>query len=130
MTQEKKQLLLKDLCSRLPYGVIINTPSNIFDPDSREDVKLDSIFEIDGNFYITEEGGWPIEECKPYLRPMSSMTKIEKEIYKSLKEDIDEDYSEITQLPLIDWLNKSMFDYRGLIPRGFALEAIKGMYNI
>jgi hypothetical protein len=57
------------------------------------------------------------------------MNEAEKVIYKSLKEDIDEDYCEIIQLPLIDWLNAHHFDYRGLIEKGLALEAPEGMYN-
>lgn len=128
MTQEEKQLLLKDLCARLPYGVIINSPSNIFYPANREDVKLDSVFEIDGNFHATEDSGWPIEECKPYLRPMESMTEEEKVEYNIIKCSICPDEAD-DYAGFVDWLNKKMFDYRGLIPMGLALPATEGMYN-
>jgi hypothetical protein len=137
MTNEEKSLLLKDLCARFPYGVIINSPSNIFYPSEREDVKLDSVFEIDNNFYATEDSGWPIETCKPYLRPMSSMTEEEKKEFKAfhcVSEWHPEFYQAMCNLPninnMINWLDKKMFDHRGLIPKGLALEAKEGMYNL
>ena len=88
-----------------------------------------------------------IEKTLPFLRPISSMTKEEKkellnrlpkcwglEIDKlgDLYFDIrDISYPDIEILTdIIDWLNKKMFDYRGLIKKGLALEAPKGMYNV
>jgi hypothetical protein len=133
MTQEEKQLLLIDLSARLPYGLFIKHPEDNYP------VLLTAISKVGfesrvrvaftlRNSYVMNSAPL-IEVIKPYLRPMSSMTEVEKEIYKSLKEDIDEDYCEITQLPLIDWLNAEHFDYRGLIERGLALEAPEGMYK-
>ena len=114
MTQEHKQLLFKDLCGRLPYGVICKLSAK------------------DANVSITEKldtGGlehfiFGTMDVKPYLRPMSSMTEKEKEEYAKT---FDWDYS-IQGTPF-DWLDKKMFDYRGLIPMGLALEAKEGMYK-
>lgn len=121
MTQEEEQKLLVALCGYLPYGVIMR---------NRE---CENDFELDGRteLTLTQSIKYSIVKFRaiPYLRSMESMTKIEKEIYKSLKEDIDEDYCEIKQLPLIDWLNTNHFDYRSLIERGLAIEAPKDMYE-
>lgn len=66
-----------------------------------------------------------IESIKPYLRPMSSMTEEE---YDELCELANSKF--IGDSKEIDWLNKKMFDYRGLIPMGLALEAPEEMYNV
>ena len=109
MTQEEKQLLLKDLYARTPYGVIClisNRSASI-----TEELKI-------GGLEAFEVGSL---EVKPYLRPMSSMTEEEKEfIYNGHIEFwIREDYC-----------NKYHLDYRGLIEKGLALEAPEGMYKI
>ena len=69
MTQEDKELLLKDLSARLPYGVKVQYEGNIFDIDyispMYEEVRLDF-----ADYYTID-----ISEIKPYLRPMSSMTE-------------------------------------------------------
>ena len=126
MTQEEKQLLLKDLCSRLSYGIKFTLSD-------------DSIYTMKGiDLIVTDEGDWEyavaakgiepieIEYVKPYLRPMSSMTKKEKkEIYASFSPTGQELFS----LPYVDWLNAHHFDYHGLIEKGVALEAKEGMYK-
>lgn len=130
MTQEEEQLLLKDLCARLSYGVIcqfIWTFSN--ETTNGEDVitKGDDIIrcidictkEIQANYY----GEWvDLEHCKPYLRPMSSMTEEETDEYDRL---VMCNASWVVD----DWLNKYHFDYRRLIPMGLALEAPEDMYK-
>ena len=83
MTQEEKELLLKDLCARLPYGLLINTPRGTFELDAIagdlisladiEDRLSDLIQYIDGKYWFPIETG----NYKPYLRPMSSMTEKE-----------------------------------------------------
>jgi hypothetical protein len=108
MTQEEKQILLRDLCSRLPYGV-----------------------------RYKGDGGWPInpyqhttslctilnsEEPLVYLRPMSSMTEEE---WKEYNQVIGKSFSFTDE---VDWLNAHHFDYRGLIEKGLALESPEGMY--
>ena len=112
MTQEEKQLLLKDLCARLPYEVILLSPNN----------KI--TYQTDGNTaaeLIIEEG-W-----KPYLRPMSSMTEEEKKEYTSYV--FEQPFLQKDKIPnlgsvpmCIDWLNAHHFDWRGLIEKGLAIE--------
>lgn len=124
MTKKEKDILLKDLCARLPYGVIVH--SKDLNHGTEADTKLSP---IDSWVFFNRV------EAKPYLRPMSSMTEEE---YKELKEI--EPYYGIAPFNLIndwapnyeaiDWLNKHHFDYRGLIPMGLALAAPKGMYKI
>lgn len=112
MTQEDKTLLLKDLCMRLPYGVRFN-----YGGYSGCDYTLVAMTSATANEF-------PIEDCKPYLRPMKSMTEEEKEEYHSIQSDIWKPCG--TQYydnwHSIDWLNKNMFDYCGLIPKGLAIE--------
>lgn len=120
MTQEDKELLLKDLCARLPYRVVINcteedderTNFNCFlVPDIIRDIKSETAY-------------WII---KPYLRPMSSMTEEEKETYQMF---FNEDGLLNTSIDTyLDWLLEGNFDFRGLIPRGLALEAPEDMYK-
>ena len=122
MTQEEKQLLLKDLCARLPYGVIVHRYSDNCYSDNC-DISIDN---VDDFVYFLEysEG----EEFKPYLRPMGSMTEEEKEeLYQKTGFKVD-DY--ILGLSAIDWLNAHHFDYRSLIEKGLALEAPEGMYKM
>jgi hypothetical protein len=120
MTQEEKQLLLRDLCTRLPYGTIVRNYAT--DEDDVLTYSLLEDFEIVG-----------LESIKPYLRPMSSMT--EEEIFEFIQISdsvlrIGEKKSTcILSLEQMDWLNAHHFDYRGLIDKGLALEAPEGMYN-
>ena len=122
MTQEDRQLLLKDICARLPYELKVKCekypfPVTILYADNINEVKF------------VETGG--IEHIcliKPYLRPMLSMTGEEhvklKAAYDNGSNGLFDEYSHI------DWLNANHFDYRGLIERGLALEAPEGMYKI
>ena len=69
---------------------------------------------------------------KPYLRPMSLMTEEEDKEWQLYKNSIAESCDELLEkriAELHDWFNKKMFDYRGLIEKGLALEAPEGMYN-
>ena len=142
MTQEEKQLLLKDLCARLPYGVVLNVPTT----DGSENKKLVSIVNEDDGVpcaavYGTEEKKsdgslisyakttYAICDVLPYLRPMSSMTEEEKEEYEMLQvyPGFKTNHTDLTDM--YDWLNAHHFDYRGLIEKGLALEAPEGMYK-
>lgn len=118
MTQEDKELLLRDLCARLPYGVIctdnLHGDSRVFYIDI-EDEKV---------YYTDFDEYGLIENCKPYLRPMSSMT--EEELIEYSKVSNKEDSGMWDDL---DWLNAHHFDYRGLIEKCLVLEAPEGMYN-
>ena len=111
MTQEDKELLLKDLCARLPYGVKVNN-------------------EIQGDFVIygvsenyifarttTSHADFRVENIKPYLFPLSSMTEEQnKEWLYTLSSDYHITYD------TVDWCNKNHFDYHGLIEKGLAID--------
>lgn len=141
MTPEEKDLLLKDITARLPYGVkckIHYTLNN--ETTFGEDVdaeKNDTLVKIDvhtQSAYFDWYCDWlSIEDIRPYLRPMSSMTEEESLKYVTLThyntDDNGNPYRELT-LEAIDWLNANHFDYRGLIPMGLALEAPKDMYKV
>ena len=116
MTQEEKQLLIKDLCARLPYGVKINIKSDY--TREMEDTEL-TPYHLDGLGYNAE-----YRNLRPYLRPMSSMTEEEKSEYFN---SYDWEYFE--EGTPFDWLNEHHFDYRGLIEKGLALEAPEDMYK-
>ena len=127
MNKEDKQLLLKDLVARLPYGVKCTTKSLWNGIYTIEGYKDDKFF-LDCPVYDEGDDEWMIESIVPYLRSMSSMTSEE---YKELKQvalvDNEGVPGDITAY--IDWLNKNMFDYHDLIPIGLAFEALEGMYN-
>ena len=128
MTQENKELLLKDLCARLPYGVKVQ-PSGSASP--HRFVGYDkSLVRID------TDQKFELENIKPYLRPMSSMTEEEKEEIKLLFSKFTDEFGKrvlvVRQNKMVlyqDWLNSHHFDYRGLIEKGLALEASEGMYK-
>ena len=153
MTQEEKQLLLIDLCARLPYGVIchydcvIPVGKRSLDKANAKD-KLKGIIPMPGGhigFMVGIDRVDALEsDIKPYLRPMSSMTEVEKKEYKSLFTEREEEYNQGCNFfysytlsiydhqnigEVVDWLNAHYFDYRGLIPMGLALEAPKDMYK-
>ena len=110
MTNEEKQLLLKDLCGRLPYGVKVERLSKILKLISvRPSYRYCLECELEEGVNMS----YDIDDIKPYLRPMSSMTEEErKEQYK---------FSAWNNIEYYDWLNSYHFDYRGLIPRGLAI---------
>ena len=117
MTQEDKELLLKDLCARLPYGVKIEFTWWVMDEGTYINATLepDHIEQLLNN----EDS---ITEIKPYLFPLSSMTEEQKKEYQYITERwmYDSSYSISDS---IDWLNKNHFDYRGLIPMRLAIDA-------
>lgn len=115
MTEQDKQLLLKDLCARLPYDVIVNDGNEI---DTLKAYMLDDLMFIDEAI------------IKPYLRPMSSMTKEEKEIYDCFAISYRNSNNVMLPSPMaIDFLLEHHFDFRGLIEKDLALEASEGMYK-
>ena len=154
MTQEEKELLLKDLSARLTYGVIINVhdtfPCTILPYFNIRLNSFVSILSFTEPIFKTKDKlikrilkeHTEYLEFKPYLRPMSSMTEEEFLEYHNIK------YNKITYrdkwkridvgkfhnigiIPIedyLDWLNAHHFDYRGLIEKGLALEAKEGMY--
>ena len=136
MTQDNKQLLLSDLCVRLPYGVI-----GLYSWKNREPYNRD----LTGSLFDELKSSWnSTEDSKflPYLRPMSSMTKEEStELSNIISEWFDKELFYLTEEPfleyalskinysisplLFDWLNAHHFDYRGLIEKGLAIEVTK-----
>ena len=108
MKQENRELLLKDLCARLPYGVIIQVKDwAVLDAE----LKIGHINRLQIN---------DVELIKPYLFPMSGMTD---EQYKEYWELEHSGNMEHLSIPALDWLNKNHFDYRGLIEKGLAIDA-------
>ena len=128
MTQEEKDLVIKDLRARLPYGVIC-----YYDTSDKSETMLGKLSPntlesfISNKPLIGEENqckiyDYSVTSIKPYLRTMSSMTNVEREEYCLML------CGELS-INQFDWLNRKMFDYRGLIPKGLALKAKEGMYN-
>ena len=128
MTQEEKQLLLNDICARLPYGAFIHYHWSREGKTIDEDRELD-FSDVETLKYNIEnpQNYWCEISWKPYLRPMSSMTEEERKIYIEISSHL---CGEIAAKTMIDWLNKKGFDYSGLIPMGLALEAKEGMYEV
>ncbi len=153
MTQEEKDLVLKDICSRLPYNVkaYVKNWSNI-DRKYYEGVyDVKSAFPSLNEIHVQSKSGsvdvtlgYYDHEFKPYLFPLSSMT--EEQLYE-LKEITDfrhnhntlelvewtethttlefwlEEVPQYKVIEVFDWLDKNHFDYRGLIPMRLALDA-------
>lgn len=148
--KEKKLLLLKDLCGRLPYGVKIKyhykRENNVID-----EVRELSFSDVETLKYNNEypQDYWCEISWKPYLRPMSCMTEEEilhmqtlvrnknHELYSRIEEcgvkgTPDWKLYEISYIRTdeeIDYLNSRYLDYHGLIPMGLALLATEGMYE-
>ena len=124
MTQEDKELLLKDLCARLPYGVKFMCNKNIYTTKGLDLIVTD---EGDWEYAVTAKDTAPIEIdfIKPYLFPLSSMTKEQKMFLKQQNWCIAISTSGTVETTVegIDWLNKNHFDYRGLIERELAIDA-------
>ena len=118
MNEEKINLVLADICGRLPYGVITKNCRNNFD------VPAHMLPDVNGIKQLIAE-----YDLKPYLRPISSMTEEEYKEYRVLNDLITIDGALIIDVTQIDWLNAHHFDYRGLIIMGLALEAPEGMYS-
>ena len=117
MTEKEKDLLIKDLCARLSYGVKVNN-------------------EIQGDFVIygvcenyifarttTSHADFRIENIKPYLFPLSSMTEEQSKEYHELIGGMFGTSALINFEILEDFFHKNHFDYRGLIKKGLAIDA-------
>ena len=128
MEKDLEQLLLKDLCSRLPYGVKILEGGVIIETLQKIE-KVSKTLHIVNGCGESIGGGFSISQVKPYLRPISSMTEEEKDYYDSMFIEVEGDYFAMFPTTVIDYLNSHHFDYRGLIPMGLALEAKEGMYE-
>lgn len=139
MTPEQKELLLKDLCARLPYGVKAYVKNwSKLDRKYYEGVytvksihpSLNTILVYSERFSVEVIVGYDDYEIKPYLFPLSSMTEEQKEEALPLLNNCD--YYTIDgvikwldnhPIKFFDWCDKNHFDYRGLIEKGLALDA-------
>lgn len=135
ITRKNKDLLLKDLCARLPYGVKVQCLSH------QISLKILSI-NPNGVTWVTGDKGYPFEvdwkDCKPYLFPLSSMTEEQKNELIEMEWSFDNsticnivecfgtyrayvDHSCCSEL--VDWCIKNHFDIHGLIPMGLANDS-------
>lgn len=129
MTQEHKEILIRDLCGRLTYGVKAYIKKwskldrkyyeGVYTVESI-DTSLNTIIADSERSCVEVIVGYDDSEIKPYLFPMSSMTD---EQYKEYWELEHSGNMEHLSIPALDWLNKNNFDYRGLIPMELALDA-------
>ena len=137
MTQEQKELLLKDLCSRLPYRVKAYVKNwSKLDRKYYEGVyTVESIHPFLNNILVCSERfsvevlvGHDDYEIKPYLFPLSSMTEEQKKEYHNLCSVGTDECGDIIYFDTyesIDYLNKNKFDYRYIIPMGLAEDATR-----
>jgi len=111
MTQNEKDLLLRDLCSRLPYGVWIERKLKSCKFGAKSMFHAHDIDAIERGQY---------DFYKPYLFPLSSMTEEQNLEYLGTCKGGN---ASVPTLSSFDWCNKNHFDYRGLIPMGLAIDA-------
>lgn len=122
MTQNEKDLLLRDLCARLPYGVkaYVKNWSNLNRKWIEDVYTVKSVYPSLNTIFVTSELG-SVEvilgnddyKIEPYLFPISSMT-----------EEQDKEFMNIQiGYPSVDWFNKNHIDYRGIIEKGLAIDA-------
>ena len=119
MMQEDKELLLKDLCARLPYGIkasYYGAEEECETWDEIECVTLDGYVDI-GQYSL------PIEGIKPYLFLLSSMTDEQRKEFDTTLKYLPAEEIDFWTLDTYDWCNKNHFDYRGLIRKGLAIDA-------
>ena len=125
ITPEDKNLLITEICARIPYGLVcfVQSKNNPKILSEKEKFSYDML----GIYVrlINEES----HIVKPYLRPMSSMTEEEQKEYDVFCCEPYLGIDETTASNFIDWLNAHHFDYRDLIEKGLALEASEGMYK-
>ena len=114
-----KEILIRDLCARLPYGVKVLYDNKVFSIDYvssiHEEIKLDTR----DNYTIN------VSDVKPYLFPLSSMTEEQKMFLRQQNWSIAISTSGTVETTVegIGWLNKNHFDVNNLIPIGLAIDA-------
>ncbi len=113
---QEKDLLLKDLCARLPYGVKVITSVGGEIRNDKEQLNFAQLSLFEAGY----------EDVKPYLFPISSMTAEQRKEYTHIANMYGNiGATQLTGTTIQDWLNKNHFDYRdrGLIPKGLANDA-------
>lgn len=129
MTQENKELVLKDLCARLPDKVIVDYAYNAFDVRKGNHVKHGSKCILNCyllDVFISPRQNEKGEYIKPYLFPLSSMTNEEKEEYCQLQQRIIYNSKGTVNenvTKYINWCYKKHLDINNLIPMGLAIDA-------
>ena len=120
MTQKDKELLLKDLCARLPYGVKVLVDNKHwcdFDGHTPSKITFDNSYRL---VFLGTELGY----VKPYLFPLSSMTEEQtEELIKLINTGQNDNNEFMRSLCRIDFYHKHHFDYRGLISMDLAISA-------
>ena len=145
MKQEDKNLLLKDLCARLPYGVKCYAYQYKIDGNHCECYgTLEGL--RNGYFHLIDKvsvnGGKTYDsdylDVRPYLRPMSSMTEEENREVREFGVSYDGAFhNDVYDVGIsmeeafiaISWFLERHFDINYLIQKGLALEAPEGMYK-
>ena len=120
MKQEEKDLLYKDLCSRLPYkklkvrGVFLNY---------NKDNNKCRYEECDREFKCEHLGRYGT--LKPYLLPLSSITSEQKEKYYQLRDKLffSDKVVPNNVTEYINFFYDNNLDINGLIPMGLAIDA-------
>ena len=143
-TQADKELLLKDISARLPYGVLGQCEIDASYDTEFETIPQTHKFQavahgiIEDSLFVSPmiENQYELEianeeigdgvyilDFKPYLFPLSSMTEKQKDEYQYITERWMNDPA-YSISDSIDWLNKNNFDYRGLIEKGLAIPIL------
>ena len=113
MIQEDKELLIKDLCARLPYGI---------KAQDYDDEPPFTIVAYDGLcFWDDDEWEHKVDKIKPYLFPLSSITEEQIKEFNSITQKCSTYIGK--SILLTDFCNKHHIDWRGLIEKGLALDA-------
>ena len=140
MTQEEKMLLIKDLSARLPYAVTVEHTSGF--RGTLHDITIHHMYDNNDNVYdaicytnfFGDEDSIYIEYFKPYLFPISSMTKAQNDCWRDVwfpdlmtSTDVNypesEKYLALSHVKSLEWLYKNHFDINGLINKGLAIDA-------
>ena len=123
MTQEERMLLIKDLSARLPYAVTVEHTSGF--RGTLHDMTVHHMYDDNDNVYdaicytdfFGDEDDIYIEYFKPYLFPLSSMTEEQRDVIDLIASNSNTVLSDV-----VDFYNKNHFDFRGLIPKGLAID--------
>lgn len=126
LTEQEETLLFNDICMRLTYGVKVA---------EMEDDALNGAYEVLSANKETMTIGFNTPSClircyrnmemvRPYLRPLSSMTKDEeKEYNKTLC--IIKGHGSFSTIESFEYLLSHGFDVHDLIPKGLAIAVTK-----
>ena len=123
MTQKDKELLFRDLCSRIPYNV--KCYNSKYRPDLAEEIIC---ITVNYNHPCVQLGTYlyKLEQVKPYLFPLSSITEAQKEEYCSLQQKVIYNNKGLVNsdtMEYVNWCYKNHIDINNLIPRGLAINA-------